>query len=276
VINVAERLFETGARTCAILVVAIAPTAIAALVIASALALVRGTPLVDAAGFFQLGGATLGLALVSATIGLIVGGGAGLYTMEIATPGLRQGIRALAGALHAVPAVGFGIVAGGGLLYAVHKPTAIVVFGVAAATLAINIGSIAFVQMRRELASVPAGLREAAAAAGADSATIALDVVLPSLRKRIAGLWWSLLATAMGEGVALQVIFAAALARVSGVVSPHASSAYGTFATLLLEQGATLRGTALFALAPVALTLLGMTVAAVLIGRRAAGHVPWP
>lgn len=274
-INVVERLFETGARTCAILVVAIAPMAIAALVVASVLAVVHGTTLVDAARFFQLGAATLGLALAGASLGLIIGGGAGLYTMEIATPGVRQGVRALAGALHAVPAVGFGIVAAGGLLFAAHMPSVIVVFGVAATTLAINIGSIAFVQMRRELASVPAGLREAAAASGADPATIALDVVLPSLRKRIAGLWWSLLATAMGEGVALQIIFASALVA-RHVVSLHPSSVYGTYATWLLEQGATQRDTALFALAPVALALLGLTVAAVLIGRRAAGQVPWP
>lgn len=275
-VSAPERLFETSARACALLVVAITPIVIAVLVIASAVAIMRGMAAVDLPRFLELDAATLGLALVSATLGLIIGGGAGLYTMEIASAGLRLWIRALVGALHAVPAVGFGIIAGGGLLFMQHKPTGIVVFAVAAGTLTVNIGSIAFVQIRRALARMQLGLREAAAAAGADPATIALEIVLPALRRRVAGIWWNLLATAMGEGVALQIIFAAAFARASGGAAVHSSGQYGTLATLLLEQASALRGTALLALAPVALTLLGMTVAAVLIGRRSAGDVPWP
>ena len=274
-VSVAERLFETSARVCAFLVLAIVPTVFGILFVSSAVGFARGMADVDLIRFIALVSATLGLALVSATLGLIVGAGAGLYTMEVATSGVRLWIRALVGALHAVPAVGFGVVAGGGLLFAASKPTWFVVFAVAAATLTVNIGSIAFVQVRRELARVPARLREAALAAGADPLTIALDVIFPLLRRRIAGLWWNLLATAMGEGVALQIIFAAAVARVGGVPS-HAAGTYGTLATRLLEQGAALRGTSLLALAPVALTLLLMTVAAVLVGRRVTGHVPWP
>ena len=276
VVSVAERLFETSARVCAVLVLAIVPTVIGVLAVASAVAFVRGMEAVHLTDFVRLVFATLGLALVSATLGLIVGAGAGLYTMEVATSGVRQWIRALVGALHAVPAVGFGVVAGGGLLFTVTRPSWFAVFAVAAATLTINIGSIAFVQVRRELARVPAGLREAALAAGADPLTIALDVIVPALRRRIAGLWWNLLATAMGEGVAMQIVFAAAVARVGGGVPSHAAGTYGTLATLLLEQGASLRGTPLLALAPIALTLLLVTLAAVFIGRRAAGHVPWP
>jgi ABC-type phosphate transport system permease subunit len=276
VAGLAERLFEAGARVCALLVIAIAPLVIGVLVIASAVAFARGMAAVDLTRFAELALATLFLALVSATLGLIIGAGAGLYTMEVATSALRLWIRAFAGALHAVPAVGFGIVAAGGLLFATYRPSGLIVFAVAAAVLTINIGSIAFVQMRKELARVPAGLREAAAAAGAPPLAIALDIVLPSLRRRIAGLWWNLLATALGEGIALQIIFAAAFARLNAGASPNLSGPYATFATLLLEQGAALRGTPLLSLAPIALTLLIMTVSAVLIGRRAAGQVPWP
>lgn len=274
-VSASERIFETSARVCALLVIVIAPLVIAVLVIASAVAIVRGMAAVELVRYAELGAATLGLALVSASLGLIIGGGAGLYTMEVASAELRLWIRALIGALHAVPAVGFGIIAAGGLLFMAYRPPGIIVFAVAAATLTINIGSIAFVQIRRALARMPAGLREAAAAAGADPVTIAVEIVLPALRRRVAGIWWNLLATAMGEGVAMQLIFAAAFARSGGAV-PHSSGPYGTFATLLLEQAAALRGTALLALAPIALTLLTMTVASVLIGRRSAGDVPWP
>ena len=50
----------------------------------------------------------------------------------------------------------------------------------------------------------------------------------------------------------------------------------GTLASTLLQVGASERGAALLGTAPVALLLVAMAIAAVLLGRRAVGHVQWP
>jgi ABC-type phosphate transport system permease subunit len=246
--DAAERFLIVGARLCAVLVVAIQPFVIATLAIATVMAIFRGSFAVGLTRFEVLLTTTLGLGVFAATLGTVVGVGAALFTLEIATPTLRRTVKALVGALHAVPAVGFGVAAAGVLLFSAKAPVPGSTLLFAAFVLSIMIASVVFVQMRRELSQLPPGVRTAAAAAGADAMQSTLLAVLPALRRRIMGIWWSSLALGLGEATAMQVIFAAAFAKAGG----HAPTMLGTIASTLLQAGAAERGAALVGLARIA------------------------
>jgi phosphate transport system permease protein len=267
-----DRLFIAAARVCAAAVVAIAPLVLIALAAATVAALVKGVAKpADTAFWLLLSSVSFGL--IGATIGTALGVGAALYAVEIASPGLRQTIKALVGALHAVPAVGYGVVAAGALLVTPLLPNLAVTIAIASMVIALMVASVVFVQTRRELSGLPAELRVAAAAAGADPVNTATRAVLPALQRKIAGIWWSSLALALGEATALQIVFAAASIKAEAFGMPVLA---GTLASTLLQFGASTRSLALLGTAPLALLLLAMTIAAVLLGRRAVGHVPWP
>lgn len=248
---------------------------IATLVVASATAFVK--PNIASDFFVRFGlltATTVVLGFVSATLGSILGVGAALFTIEVAGTGVRQTIKALIGALHAVPAVGFGIAAAGALLFSAKPPSVFLTLLLAALVLSFMIASVVFVQMRRELARLPEEMRDAAAATGADSVQITMLAVLPALQRRIAGIWWSSIALALGEATALQVIFASASAKIAGGFAVAALQ--GTIASALLQVGAAARDAGVIGLAPSALFLLVIALAAVALGQRATGYVPWP
>lgn len=263
----AERAFVAAARLCAAIVVAIAPIVAIILVVATVIALFRGEIAITPDLLLALVGTTLASGAIGATAGTAIGVGAALFAVEIASPGVRQVIKALVGGLHAVPAVGFGLAAAGALLFAAQPPGRVWTFLVAVLVLTIMIASVVFVQMRRELAHIPSGVREAASAVGADTVQVALRAVLPAIRRKIAGIWWASFALALGEATALSMIFAAADARGADI---------GTLASTILRIGAGDRGPVIIALAPAALVLLVAAVASTLLGRRATGDVPWP
>jgi ABC-type phosphate transport system permease subunit len=268
-----ERLFVTAARLCAVAVVAIAPlvcVVVFVAAIAAIIVLMRPGVVFPWDGFTALIAATLALGLVGATLGTALGVGAALYAVEIATAGNRQLIKALVGALHAVPAVGYGVVAAGVLLVTPLLPNPTVTFAIASTVITVMIASVVFVQMRRALSALPDELREASTAAGADPVATALRAMLPALQRSIAGIWWASFALALGEATALQMIFSAASAKAAG-----AGPVAGTLASMLLQVGASAQGDALRS-APAALVLFVMAIASVLLGRRAVGHVPWP
>lgn len=268
----AERLLVAAARLCALVVVAIQPLVIIVLVIATVGALLRGVS-ISAEGFIWLTVATVALGLIGATIGSALGVGGALYAEEIASPAPRQIIKALVGGLHALPAVGFGVAAAGVLLVTPMLPNTAVTFAIASIVITTMIASIVFVQTRRALSALPPQLRVVAAAAGADPVNAAVRAVLPALQRNIAGIWWSAFALALGEATAMQIIFGAAAAKAEAAgMAPVA----GTLASTLLQVGASERGSAMVGAAPVALLLVAMAIAAVLLGRRAVGHVPWP
>jgi len=257
---------------CAVAVVAIAPLVFLVLLASATAALARGIHFAWDT-FSMLAAATVALGLVGATLGTALGVGAALYVVEIAAPSTRQTIKALVGALHAVPAVGYGIVAAGVILLTPLLPNPLVTFAIAAIVLSIMIASVVFVQMRRALRALPDHLREVAGAAGADPVNVAVRAVLPAAQRSIAGIWWSAFALALGEATALAMVFSAAQAKsvaASAVVLP------GTLASILLQVGAMGRSTESLGLAPAALVLFAMTIASVILGRRAVGHVPWP
>ncbi|MBV8082435.1 MAG: hypothetical protein JO347_04415 [Candidatus Eremiobacteraeota bacterium] len=268
-----ERFFVTAARLCAVAVVAIAPLVGLVVFAAAVASLVRHVEFSwDASA--GLIAATLALGLVGATLGTALGVGAALYAVEIATPANRQLIKALVGALHAVPAVGYGVAAAGLLLVTPLLPNPAVTFSIAATVVTVMIASVVFVQMRRSLSALPDQLREAATAAGADAVATALRAMLPALQRSIAGIWWASFALALGEATALQMIFGAASAK-SALSNGVAIS--GTLASMLLQVGASARGVdEALRFAPAALLLFAMTIASVFLGRRAVGHVPWP
>jgi len=257
----------TTARVCAITVVAIAPAVVIALVVSTVGALVRGELAEGGDLLLALFGTTLMLGAISAAAGTAIGVSAALFAVEIASPSARQAIKALVGGLHAIPAVGFGLTAAGAILFAAQPPNALEVFFLAAVVLAIMLASVVFVQMRRELNRVPASMREAACAAGADSVQIVLRAVLPAIRRKIVGIWWATFGLALGEATALSMIFAAANLR---------NVDLGTLASTLLRVGSADRGVAIVALAPTALVLLAMSIATIVIGRRTTGEVAWP
>jgi len=220
-----------------------------------------------------LAAATIALGLVGATLGTALGVGAALFAIEIAGPAMRQTIKALVGALHAVPAVGYGVVAAGVILLTPLIPNPLVSFAIAAIVLTVMIASVVFVQMRRALGAVPDELREVAGAAGADPVNTAVRAVLPALQRSIAGIWWSAFALALGEATALSMVFSASQAKsvvANAVVLP------GTLASTLLQAGAASKGMETLGLAPAAMLLFVMAIVSVILGRRAAGHVPWP
>jgi ABC-type phosphate transport system permease subunit len=262
-----ERAFVTAARLCVVAVLSIAPMVIIIVAAGAVFALVHHQLAAHADYLLALSGSTLLLGSIGATAGTAIGVGAALFAVEVASPAARQVIKALAGGLHAVPAVGFGLAAAGALLFVSKPPGAFWVFVLAALILAIMIASVVFVQMRRELSRVPAGVREAASAMGADTVQVAMRAVLPAIRRKIAGIWWASFALALGEGTALSMIFAAASSR--GVE-------LGTLASFILRTGAADRATAIVTLAPATLVLLVAAVAATLLGRRATGGVTWP
>ena len=262
-----ERVFVTAARLCVVAVLSIAPMVIIVVVAGTVFALVHQKLAAHTDYLLALSGSTLLLGSIGATAGTAIGVGAALFAVEVASPAARQVIKALAGGLHAVPAVGFGLAAAGALLFAAKPPEAFWVFVLAALILAIMIASVVFVQMRRELSRVPAGMREAACAMGADTVQIAMRAVLPAIRRKIAGIWWASFALALGEGTALSMIFVAAGSR--GVE-------LGTLASFILRTGAADRATAIVTLAPATMVLLVAAVAATLLGRRATGEVSWP
>jgi ABC-type phosphate transport system permease subunit len=263
----ADRAFVAAARLCAITVVAIAPVVAIILVSGSIVALFRDEFALGWDLLLALFGSTLALGTLGATAGTAIGVGAAMFAVEVASPVARQVIKALAGGLHAIPAVGFGLAAAGALLFSPQPPGALWVFILATLVLTSMIASVVFVQMRRELSRVPAGVREAASAMGADTVQVALRAVLPAIRRRLVGIWWSAFALALGEGTALSMIFAAASAR--GVD-------LGTLASTILRTGGADRGAAVIALAPATLVLLVAAVAATMVGRRATGEVTWP
>ncbi|HEV2908005.1 MAG TPA: hypothetical protein VGX02_01940 [Candidatus Eremiobacteraceae bacterium] len=268
----AERFLVAAARLCAVLVVAIQPLVIIILVVATVGALIHGVT-ISSSGFIWLTTATVGLALVGATLGAALGVGGALYAEEIAPAAARQIIKGLVGGLHALPAVGFGVAAAGVLLVTPVVPNTAVTFAIASIVITAMIASIVFVQTRRALSALPLELREVAAAAGADPVNAAVRAVLPALQRNVAGIWWSALALALGEATALQIIFSAASMKAQAVGMPPVA---GTLASTLLQVGASERGAALLGTAPVALLLVAMAIAAVLLGRRAVGHVQWP
>jgi phosphate transport system permease protein len=268
----AERLFVAAARLCAVIVVAVQPLVVVILVVASAVALAHRA-LSFSPSLVWLIAATLGLGLIGATLGSALGVGAALYAVEIASPGARQTIKALVGALHAVPAVGFGVAAAGILVITPMVPNVAVTFAIASVVIVTMIASVVFVQSRRALSDLPVEVREVAAAAGADAVNTTVRAVLPALERKIAGIWWSAFALALGEATALQIIFGAAAVKAQAFGLP---SMPGTLATTLLQVGSQARGAAVSALAPLALLLLLMALTAVLLGRRAVGQVTWP
>ena len=255
----------TTARACAITVVAIAPAVVVALVVATVGTLMGGR-LAGGDLLLALFGTTVMISALSATAGTAIGVSAALFAVEIASPRARQVIKALIGCLHAIPAVGFGLTAAGALLFAPRPPNALEVFALAAMVLVVMLASVVFVQMRRELHRVPASVREAACAMGADSVQVVLRAVLPAIRRKIIGIWWATLGLALGEATALSMIFAAANLR---------NIQLGTLASTLLREGAAERGDALVALAPTALVLFSMSIVIIVIGRRTTGEVAW-
>jgi ABC-type phosphate transport system permease subunit len=263
----AERAFVTAARLCAVVVVAIAPVVIVVLVVGTGFAVFFRELAVGMDLLLALFGSTLAFGVIGATAGTAIGVGAALFAIEVASPVVRQVVKALTGGLHAVPAAGFGLAAAGALLFSAQAPGELSTIVLATMILTSMIASVVFVQMRRELSRVPIGVREAASAMGADTVQVALRAVLPATRRRIAGIWWAAFALALGEGTALSMIFAAANAR--GV-------ALGTLASVILQNGAAERGIGIVGLAPAALVLLVAVVAATLLGRRATGAVTWP
>jgi len=267
-----ERLFIAAARVSAAAVVAVAPLVLIALVAATVAALVRGVSMPPDAAFWLLL-SSVAFGLIGATMGTALGVGAALYAVEIASPGLRQTIKALVGALHAVPAVGYGVVAAGALLVTPLLPNLAVTIAIVSMVITVMVASVVFVQTRRELSALPQELRVVAAAAGADPVNAATRAVLPALQRKIAGIWWSSLALALGEATALQIVFAAAAVKAEAFGMPALP---GTLASTVLQVGASTRSFALLGIAPVALLLLAMAIAAMVLGRRAVGHVPWP
>lgn len=268
----AERAFVAAARLCAIAVVAIAPIVIMILLVSTALTLLEGQGELALGRDLMLAlfGSTLAFGSLGATAGTAIGVGAALFAIEVASPVARQVIKALVGGLHAVPAVGFGLAAAAALLFSSQPPGGLFVFLLATLVLTIMIASVVFVQMRRELSRVPAGIREAAAAMGADTVQVTLRAVLPTIRRKVAAIWWGAFALALGEATALSMIFEAAKTR--GVD-------LGTLASVVLRTGAADRNDPIdpiVALAPAALVLLVMAVAATVLGRRAAGEPAWP
>jgi phosphate transport system permease protein len=263
-----ERSLAAVARVCAAFVVVFPALVVITLAIGTAVAVARG---ITSVGFWDgiiIGATTLGLAVVAATIGSAAGVASALFTVEIAPARLRQTVKALVGALHAVPAVGFGIAAAGALLLPTAAPSPLLTIALAALVLTVMIASVVFAQTRGELARVPAALRESAHAAGADGMAIALRAILPGMRASLAGIWWSSFALALGEATALSMIFGAASAR----AAPKASWAIdGTLASILLNAGSNGFGAQTLGLAPVALCLACVVLAAVLLGRRAMG-----
>ncbi|HME80517.1 MAG TPA: hypothetical protein VKF82_00420 [Candidatus Eremiobacteraceae bacterium] len=267
-----ERLLIAAARVCAAAVVSIAPLVLIALVAATLAALFKRVSMPADAAFWLLL-SSVGFGLVGATMGTALGVGAALYAVEIASPGLRQTIKALVGALHAVPAVGFGVVAAGALLVTPLLPNVGVTIAIASMVIIVMVASVVFVQTRRALSGLPDDLRVVAAAAGADPVSAATQAVLPALQRNIAGIWWSSFALALGEATALQIVFSAAAVKAEAFGMAFLP---GTLASALLQVGASTRSDALLGMAPAALLLLAMTISAVVLGRRAVGHVPWP
>ena len=265
--SAAERAFVTVARICAAVVVAIGPAVVVVLVVATGAALIQSQPAIRGDLLLALFGTTIALGALGALAGTAIGVGAALFAVEIATTRVRQVIKALVGGLHALPATGFGLAAAGLLLFFTQRPGTLQVFVLAGLVLTIMLASVVFVQMRRELSRVPANLREAAWAMGADNVQVVLRAVLPGIQRRIIGIWWATFALALGEATALSMIFAAA--RAHGVD-------LGTLASNVLQVGAASRGESIVALAPTALLLFFAATATTLIGRRAMGEATWP
>ena len=263
-----ERYLVALARVCAAFVVVFPALVVLTLAIGTAVAVARGVESIGFAHSMIIGATTLGLALVAATVGSATGVASALFTVEIAPARLRQTVKALVGALHAVPAVGFGIAAAGALLLPAASPSPLLTIALAALVLTVMIASVVFAQTRGELARVPAAMRESAHAAGADGMAIALRAIVPGMRASLAGIWWSSFALALGEATALSMIFSAASARVA---SKAAWPIDGTLASILLSSGANGFGAQTLGLAPVALCLALVVLAAVFFGRRAMG-----
>jgi ABC-type phosphate transport system permease subunit len=263
----AERAFVAAARLCAVVVVAIAPIVVLVLALGTGLTVFRNDLAVSVDLMLALFGSTLAFGVIGASAGTAIGVGAALFAIEVASPVVRQVVKALTGGLHAVPAAGFGLAAAGALLFSSQKPGGLSTLTLATMILTIMIASVVFVQMRRELSRVPVGVREAASAMGADTVQVALRAVLPAMRRKINGIWWAAFALALGEGTALSMIFAAA--NTHGV-------ALGTLASVILQTGAAERGAGIIGVTPAALVLLVAVAAATLLGRRATGEVTWP
>jgi phosphate transport system permease protein len=262
-----ERLFVAAARLCAWCVV-VTPFAVVAVLIGVAVAGQQRPDIV-----FFLGNlvvqlfATLFVAGVGTGLGASIGIGSALLTRELMAPSAARPFTAAFDFLCACPAVVLGWFGALLVLPALaHQGSAAVFLG-AAIVVTMAVMPRAYLLARRVLAAVPPELRAAASAAGAATSRVAAHVVLPSVRRPIAGVYADAFARAVGEAVAVTVVFLAAVRAgypVSLFTVPSAIMARASTAQIL-DAG----------IAQSALVILALAAVAKTMAARRIGQVQW-
>lgn len=205
-----ERLFIAAARLFAWCVIA-TPFAVVAVLIAAALAGQQQPDVV-----FFLGNlvvqlvATLLIAAVGAGVGASIGIGTALLTRELTSIAVSRPLGMSVNVLSAFPAVVLGWFGATLILPGVAGKGEGVVFAAASAVVVVAVIPRAYVLAARSFEALPASLREAAAAAGANTVRVAAHVTLPACGVRISGVYLDAFSRAVGEAAAVTVVFLAA------------------------------------------------------------------
>jgi phosphate transport system permease protein len=205
-----ERLFIATARLFAWCVIA-TPFAVVAVLIAAALSGHQQPDVV-----FFLGNlvvqlfATLLVAAAGAGIGASIGIGTALLTRELTSSGVSRTLGLSVSVLSTFPAVVLGWFGATLILPAVAGKGALSVFAAAGAVVVLAVIPRACLLAARSFEALPESLREAAAAAGANTARVAAHVTLPACGTRITGVYLDAFSRAIGEAAAVAVVFLAA------------------------------------------------------------------
>jgi ABC-type phosphate transport system permease subunit len=262
-----ERLFIGTARVFASMVVLV-PAVIAC---ALATAAIAGVQRRDPSGFIeglllQLV-ATLGIAGLGGVLGVTMGIGTAFLARELGAGRVGNAIGLAASGLSAFPAVVLGWFGATLILPEVfgRRTAGIVLAACIVVTLAVL--PRAYALCTGVLASIPSGLREAAAAAGAVAGRVSAHVLIPSSRRELAAIYADGLARAVGEAAGVSIVFLAAaragypvaLFTLGGSIVAHAQTMQA------IDAG----------IAQVALVALAMAVTCKRLALRKAGGVQW-
>jgi phosphate transport system permease protein len=207
----AEGLFIASARVCGF-IAAFLPLALLAGIIAALLtagwSLVPGAFL---AALISRLGVTLALALVGGLVGATVGAGTALFAHEFLTGASAKAAGIAPRFAVAVPTVVIGWFAAVIVLPLAESRSFLALMLVAGAVVSFCVAARAYALTVRALKALPASMREAAFALGADRARLTSQVIVPASRRRLFGIYVDAVSRGIGEATALSIVFMSAV-----------------------------------------------------------------
>ncbi|MBC5805297.1 MAG: hypothetical protein ACR2KS_08095 [Candidatus Eremiobacter antarcticus] len=206
-----EGLFIAAARVCGF-VACFLPLALLAAIVAALLSAGWSVaPGASVAGLLAPLVVTLGLAVVGGLVGATAGAGTALFAHELVTGVPAKAARIAPRFAAAVPAVVVGWLAAAIVLPVVAARSFVAVMVVAGTVVALCVAARSYSLTVRALKALPASLREAALALGADATRLTSQVIVPATRRRLFGIYIDAVSRGLGEATALSIVFASAV-----------------------------------------------------------------